>query len=532
MSSLASLSTDLQICRECAALGNYESALVYFEFLELHIEDPTVRGQWMKLKDDLLAELQLTKDITMELAGFKERPIDSRTSIFSSEDELVDIPNSDPDVWAPPQTEPYKSRTSRRLSNKISSTNDDLPSWANPKPKDTVVAVPKRRLSNRNEDKLSKNGVGSTSAMKAKPRMSASKNKQETSEAQDNIDDKPSKPTFPSDGYDKDLVDLLHREIIQAAPNIKWVDIAGLREAKQLLEEAIVLPLWMPDYFKGIRRPWKGVLMTGPPGTGKTLLAKAVATECGTTFFNITAATLTSKWRGDSEKLVRLLFDMARFYAPSTIFIDEIDALCSSRGSDSEHESSRRVKTEILTQMDGIASSVPSNVGLKAKSRGRAEDFDDVNGDGNVEDESGRPPIVMVLAATNFPWQIDEALRRRLEKRVYIPLPDYDSRRQLLSINLRDVKLSPEVDLDDLATKMEGYSGADITVICRDAAMMTMRRRIQGLGVDEIRKLSKEELDTPTTKEDFEKSLAKINPSVSQRDVQRYVDWMNEFGSA
>uniref|UniRef100_A0A672ME32 Katanin p60 ATPase-containing subunit A1 n=1 Tax=Sinocyclocheilus grahami TaxID=75366 RepID=A0A672ME32_SINGR len=309
---------------------------------------------------------------------------------------------------------------------------------------------------------------------------------------------------FDGTGYDSDLVDALERDIVSRNPNIHWDDIADLEDAKKLLKEAVVLPMWMPDFFKGIRRPWKGVLMVGPPGTGKTMLAKAVATECGTTFFNVSSSTLTSKYRGESEKLVRLLFEMARFYAPATIFIDEIDSICGRRGTSDEHEASRRVKSELLVQMDGV---------------GGAQESDDPS------------KMVMVLAATNFPWDIDEALRRRLEKRIYIPLPTAQGRAELLKINLREVEVASDVDLTLIAEKIEGYSGADITNVCRDASMMAMRRRIQGLSPEEIRALSKDELQMPVTMEDFELALKKISKSVSAADLEKYETWMSEFGS-
>ena len=173
------------------------------------------------------------------------------------------------------------------------------------------------------------------------------------------------------------------------------------------------------------------------------MLAKAVATECGTTFFNVTSSTLASKYRGESERMVRCLFDMARAAAPSTIFIDEVDALCTARGGAGEHEASRRVKSELLTQMDGVAAHA---------------------GGGN----GARP--VMLLAATNVPWDLDDALRRRLEKRIYIPLPDALARRELVAGALRGVDLAPCVQLADVARRTEGYSGDDLTNICRDAS--------------------------------------------------------------
>ena len=316
---------------------------------------------------------------------------------------------------------------------------------------------------------------------------------------------KRSENRYRGDGFEPHLVDIIERDVLYKNPDIKFNDIAGLHEAKALLQEAVVLPLIMPDFFKGIRRPWKGVLMVGPPGTGKTMLAKAVATECKTRFFNISASTLTSKFRGESERLVRLLFEMARFYAPSTIFIDEVDSLCSVRGTDSEHEASRRFKSELLIQMDGLASS--------------------------KHPDTDPDKVVMVLAATNHPWDIDDAFRRRFEKRVYIKLPDKEGRRNLLDLNLKDIELDSEVDLEGIADRLDMYSGADITSLCRDAAMMSMRRMIKGKSPEEIKDMKREDLEKPVTLEDFDDAIERCQRSVGNMDLSKYERWIKEYGS-
>jgi vacuolar protein-sorting-associated protein 4 len=148
----------------------------------------------------------------------------------------------------------------------------------------------------------------------------------------------------------------LSSAIVTEKPNIKWDDVAGLESAKEGLKEAVIMPVKFPQLFQGARKPWTGILLYGPPGTGKSFLAKACATECDSTFFSVSSSDLVSKWQGESERLVKNLFEMARAKRPSLIFIDEVDSLCGKR-TEGENESSRRIKTEFLVQMDGCGNS-------------------------------------------------------------------------------------------------------------------------------------------------------------------------------
>lgn len=254
-------------------------------------------------------------------------------------------------------------------------------------------------------------------------------------------------PNYGADKEYRELAITISRDILTKNPGVAWNTIVGLNHAKTLLKEAVVMPLKYPQFFTGLLTPWKGVLLFGPPGTGKTLLAKAVATECETTFFNISASTVVSKWRGDSEKLVRVLFDLARHHQPSTIFIDELDSLMSARGGgDSgggEHEGSRRMKTEILIQMDGMLR--------------------------DTKDQ------VFLLAASNLPWDLDSAMLRRLEKRVLVDLPTPDARAAMIRTNLPE-GFAESLDYDKLAGLTEEWSGSDIRLLCKEAAMHPLRR--------------------------------------------------------
>ncbi|XP_009503160.2 fidgetin-like protein 1 [Phalacrocorax carbo] len=289
------------------------------------------------------------------------------------------------------------------------------------------------------------------------------------------------------------MVELIMHEIMDHGPPVSWDDIAGVEFAKATIKEIVVWPMLRPDIFTGLRGPPKGILLFGPPGTGKTLIGKCIACQSGATFFSISASSLTSKWVGEGEKMVRALFAVARCQQPAVIFIDEIDSLLSQRG-DGEHESSRRIKTEFLVQLDGAATS--------------------------SEDR------ILVVGATNRPQEIDEAARRRLVKRLYIPLPEASARKQIVTrlMSKEHCSLS-EGELDVIVKKSNGFSGADMAQLCREASLGPIR----SLQATDIATIAPEQV-RPIAFLDFESAFRTVRPSVSSKDLELYETWNQTFG--
>uniref|UniRef100_A0A2K5EVZ0 microtubule-severing ATPase n=1 Tax=Aotus nancymaae TaxID=37293 RepID=A0A2K5EVZ0_AOTNA len=266
---------------------------------------------------------------------------------------------------------------------------------------------------------------------------------------------------------DSNLANLIMNEIVDNGTAVKFDDIAGQDLAKQALQEIVILPSLRPELFTGLRAPARGLLLFGPPGNGKTMLAKAVAAESNATFFNISAASLTSKYVGEGEKLVRALFAVARELQPSIIFIDEVDSLLCER-REGEHDASRRLKTEFLIEFDGVQSA----------------------GDDRV----------LVMGATNRPQELDEATRLLLLK------------------NLLCKQGSPltQKELAQLARMTDGYSGSDLTALAKDAALGPIRGRCTRMRNIRL--------------SDFTESLKKIKRSVSPQTLEAYIRWNKDFG--
>ncbi|MBN1216779.1 MAG: AAA family ATPase [Candidatus Lokiarchaeota archaeon] len=317
----------------------------------------------------------------------------------------------------------------------------------------------------------------------------------------------PQKPTIhPSDdkveneheavsSEEQDLLDMISGTIITESPEIKWKDIAGLDGSKQLIREAIVLPILKPEWFTGVVKPWKGILLFGPPGCGKTLLGKAAASEIKATFFGTSASDLLSKWLGESEKLISSLFKLARIKAPSLIFMDEIDAIATKRGGN-ESGGERRVKTQLLSEIEGLKSS------------------------------HDKP--LLVIGATNHPWDLDNAILSRFQKRVFVPLPDMEARTAIFKIHTKGVNMQLEDDdFIELGVRSEGYSGRDIANICQEVVMIPIRE-IDTKGLLENPNMDIQRRDI--TLDDFKKTFKKSKPVLYKDELREYQEWEEKYG--
>jgi len=282
-------------------------------------------------------------------------------------------------------------------------------------------------------------------------------------------------------------------EMIEEAAQCSFGDIAGQVSAKQALQETVILPSLRPELFTGLRTPTRGLLLFGPPGNGKTMLARAVASESDRAFFNISASSLTSKFVGEGEKLVRSLFTAARQCQPSIIFIDEIDSLLCER-SESEHEASRRLKTEFLLEFDGL--------------RGTADDK------------------ILVMGATNRPQDLDDAVLRRFSKRIYVKLPGKADRVEILLKLLKQQYNDLSIhEVHQVAQLTAGFSGSDLTSLARDAAYGPIRE----LKMEEVKSLDPVEL-RKIDMNDFLDSMKKMKKSVSPDSLVPFETWNNKFG--
>src|SRR6056297_3421476 len=286
------------------------------------------------------------------------------------------------------------------------------------------------------------------------------------------------------------------REVFVEVPDVTWEDVGGLEDTKERLRETIQWPLEYPEVFRAMdMESAKGVLMYGPPGTGKTLLAKAVANESESNFISIKGPELLSKWVGESEKGVREVFSKARENAPTVVFFDEIDSIAAERGSQSTDSGvGERMVSQLLTELDGLEA---------------------------LED-------VVVIATSNPPDLIDSALLRpgRLDRHVHVPVPDEEARRKIFAVHTGEKPLADDVDLDKLARRTEGYVGADIEAVCREASMAASREFIGSVAREEV---GESVGNVRVTMAHFEAALDEVNPSVTAETRERYEEIEKRF---
>jgi transitional endoplasmic reticulum ATPase len=286
------------------------------------------------------------------------------------------------------------------------------------------------------------------------------------------------------------------REVFVEVPDVTWEDVGGLEGTKERLRETIQWPLDYPEVFAQMDvDSAKGVLLYGPPGTGKTLLAKAVANEADSNFISVKGPELLDKYVGESEKGVREIFSKARENAPTVVFFDEIDAIATERGRNSGDSGvSERVVSQLLTELDGL------------------EELEDV----------------VVVATTNRPDLIDSALIRpgRLDRHVHVPVPDEEARRAILRVHTQHKPLADDVELDDIAARTEGYVGADLEALAREASMNATREFINTVSPEEA---DDSVGNVRVTMDHFEAALGEVGPSVTDETRERYQEIEKRF---
>jgi len=362
-------------------------------------------------------------------------------------------------------------------------------------------SVPSASMKNkkRTSTKTTANSTKKTNLKNNKNKKKKNGKNDDDDDGDDNKENKDGNKKKKASGVDKQDAEFrsrLEADIISEAPDVCFKDVEGLANVKLALYETIILPALRPELFTGLRTPTAGLLLFGPPGNGKTMIAKCVAAECECTFFSISASSITSKWVGDAERIMRSLFNLAREKAPSIIFIDEIDSMLTARGGKNEAESSRRIKTEFLIQFDGVK---------------------------KASDSAKR---ILVIGATNLPDQLDEAVLRRFGKRIMVPLPDADTRCGLLQLLMSRQKTElTDSDYGEIVQQTNGYSCSDLATLCKDAAMGPIR----SLGAKILEMQSSE---MPAIKKlHFEGALANVRPSLTPESLNYFNEWNDRYGS-
>ncbi|KAK9691413.1 hypothetical protein RND81_09G195400 [Saponaria officinalis] len=319
---------------------------------------------------------------------------------------------------------------------------------------------------------------------------------------QETITKKPSQnlKNLAKDEYESNFVSAV---VPPGEIGVKFNDVGALEDVKKALNELVILPMRRPELFSqgNLLRPCKGILLFGPPGTGKTLLAKALATEAGANFISITGSNLTSKWFGDAEKLTKALFSFASKLAPVIIFVDEVDSLLGARGGSFEHEATRRMRNEFMAAWDG----------LRTKDSQR----------------------ILILGATNRPFDLDDAVIRRLPRRIYVDLPDVENRVKILNIFLAQENLETDFQFEELAKVTEGYSGSDLKNLCIAAAYRPVQELLEQ---EKVGKETASPTLRPLSLDDFVQSKSKVGPSVaydatSMNELRKWNEQYGEGGS-